>query len=93
MEFQNGYFDALLRSGPVREVVDNATEQVAARARATAPQESGKRRGEYARGIVTSGKLQDRYVGLVHATNPRSMAIESTTGNLARAVREARRGR
>lgn len=93
MEFRNGFFDELLRSPAVCEVVDEATERIAARARTTAPSEEGKRRNEYRDGIVTAGKMQERYVGLVIATNERSMAIEATTGNLARALKGAGRGR
>ena len=89
MEFQNGYFDSLLRSAPVRGVVDSATSRVAARARASAPVGEG----DYKRGIKESSKLQERYVGLVQATDPKSMIVESRTGNLARAVRGAGRGR
>lgn len=93
MEFQNGYFDSLLRSAPVRGLVDDAAERIAAKARASAPTESGNRTNEYKNGIVTAGKMQKRYVGLVLATNPRSLAIESRTGNLSRAVRGSGRGR
>lgn len=89
MEFQNGYFEALLRSAPVRGLVDGAAERVADKARSTAPVGDG----DYKNGIKTSGKLQDRYVGLVQATAPHSMVVEARTGNLARAVRGSGRGR
>lgn len=89
MQFQNGYFDALLRSDPVRAVVDEAAERVAERARATAPVGDGG----YKNGITTAGKMQKRYVGLVVANSRHSMKVESRTGNLARAVRGSGRGR
>lgn len=90
MEFQNGYFDALLRSAPVRAVVDAATERVADKARSDAPVGETS---DYKNGIKTGSKLQDRYVGLVQATDPKSLIVESRTGNLARAVRGSGRGR
>lgn len=90
MEFQNGYFEALLRSAPVRTLVDEATERVAEKARSTAPVGDS---GDYKNGITTGSKLQERYVGLVQATDPKSMIVEARTGNLARAVRGSGRGR
>lgn len=89
MEFQNGYFEALLRSGQVRDVVDEATERVAQKARSTAPEDSD----EYKNSITTAGKMQERYVGLVVANARHSMKVEARTGNLARAVRGSGRGR
>lgn len=88
MEFRNGYFEELLRSPAVCDIVDAATERVAQKARADAP----KSAPEYREGIVTAGKRQERYVGLVLST-VKGMPIEATTGNLARAVRGAGRGR
>lgn len=88
MEFRNGFFEELLRSAPVRSLVDEATERVAAKARSTAPRSAP----DYRAGIVTAGKMQERYVGLVIST-VNGLPIEATTGNLARAVRGAGRGR
>lgn len=90
MEFRNGFFDELLRSAPVRAVVDEATERVANKARSTAPVGDT---GDYKDGITTGSKLQKRYIGLVQATDPKSMIVEARTGNLARALRGSRRGR
>lgn len=90
MEFRNGFFEELLRSAPVQGLVDEATERVAAKARSTAPVGETQ---DYKNGIKTSSKLQERYVGLVQATDPKSMIVEAKTGNLARAVRGGGRGR
>ncbi|WP_336653079.1 MULTISPECIES: HK97 gp10 family phage protein [unclassified Leucobacter] len=89
MEFQNGYFEGLLRSAPVRAVVDEATERVAAKARSAAPEDGG----DYKNKITTGGKMQERYVGVVTANARHSMKVEARTGNLARAVRSSGRGR
>lgn len=90
MEFRDGFFNDLLRSAPVRSLVDEATERVAEQARSTAPVGETQ---DYKNGIKTSSKLQERYVGLVQATDDKSMIVEARTGNLARAVRGAGRGR
>ncbi len=89
MQFSTGFFDDLLSSPEVAAVVMRATEEVAAEARATAPVDSG----EYRDGIRTAKKYQKRVVGLVQATDPKSMVIEAKTGTLARAVRSKGRRR
>lgn len=89
MEFNNAFFDELGRSPGVRAVVDQATERVAEIARRDAPEDSGA----YRAGIGTAGKMQERYVGLVVASDEKSMLVESKRGTLARALRKAgRRG-
>ncbi|MFI8593731.1 HK97 gp10 family phage protein [Microbacterium sp. NPDC078428] len=90
VKFNNAFFDDLSRSAGVAALVDEATERIAQTARSTAPTESG----DYRDGIVTAGKYQRRYVGLVIGTDPKTMIIESRTGNLARALRaNVKRGR
>ena len=89
LTFNQAFFDELSRSPGVAALVDAAVERIAATARATAPADTG----EYRDGIVTASKLQRRYVGLVIGTDPKTMLIESRTGNLARALRSnTRRG-
>lgn len=90
MKFRNGFFEELLSSAPVIAVVNEARDRVADRARASAPVGDT---GDYKDGIVTSGKMQKRYVGLVIASDPKSLIVEARTGNLARAVRGSARGR
>lgn len=89
MQFADGFFEKLLSSAEVGAVVMAATEGVADEARATAPVDSG----DYRDGIRTAKKYQKRVVGLVQATDPKSMIIEAKTGNLARAVRSKGRRR
>ena len=88
--FNNAFFDALGRSAEVIAGVDACTELIAETARRTAPVGDT---GDYRDGIATAGKFQRRYVGLVVATDPKSMIIESKTGNLARAGRANAKGR
>lgn len=88
VDFNNAFFDQLSRSPGVVALVDEATERIAATARSTAPTDTN----EYRSGIVTAGKFQRRYVGLVIGTDPKTMLIESKTGNLARALRANGKG-
>lgn len=67
----------------------DSTNKVAAIARSTAPEDSKA----YKNGIKVAKKRQKRVVGLVQATDPKSLIVEAKTGNLARAVRSAGRGR
>lgn len=88
MEFNDGFFENLSRSPGVTGLCVAAAEKVAAAARSSAPVDSG----DYKRGIVVRTKYQRRSVAVVVATDPASMIIESKTGNLARALRSAKRG-
>lgn len=84
------FFRELGRMPGVVALVNQSRDAVASVARATAPVDSA----DYKRGIVTGGKIQkDRYVGLVKATDPKSLLIESQKGILARALRAVGRGR
>lgn len=87
--FNPSFFDALGRSAGVIAGVDACTERIAETARRTAPADSG----DYRDGIATAGKFQRRYVGLVVASDPKSLIVESRTGNLARAGRANAKGR
>lgn len=89
-QVNNAFFDQLGRSPAVIAIVNQKRDRVASAARAGAPVESG----DYRRGIVTRGKFQrNRYVGLVVATDAKSLLIESQKGVLARALRSVGRGR
>lgn len=89
IDFNESFFDQLGRSQGVIDIVDASTAAIAETARETAPEDSG----DYKNGIGTAGKFQKRYVGLVVASDPKSMIIESKTGNLARALRKNAKGR
>ena len=89
MQFNESFFRDLLVSAPVEDLVMTATEEVAAKARSTAPVDTGA----YREKIITTKKYQKRVIGLVQATDPGSLAIEARTGNLARAVRAQGKGR
>ena len=83
MKHNQSFYDELLVSPAVEALVMEPTKRVAGIAQSTAPVDSG----DYKAGIVTRTKRQKRVVGVVQATDPKSMIIEAQTGNLARAVR------
>lgn len=87
MQFNNAFFEDLARSAPVTELVVEAAERVAAIARSTAPEADG----DYKNSIGVAVKFQKRSVAVVVASDPKSMIIESKTGNLARALRAAKK--
>ncbi|GAB2567495.1 hypothetical protein GCM10027033_24870 [Leucobacter ruminantium] len=88
MQHNDSFYDWLVKVA-ARPIVDETRGRVAARARATAPVGEG----DYKNGIKETSKMQERYIGLVQATDPKSLIVESKTGNLARALRGSRRGR
>ena len=84
IEFDEAFFDRLGRSAELDRACRERAERIADRARSTAPTDSG----DYKVGIVLErGVRNGRVVWLVKATDPKSMLVESRTGNLARAVR------
>ena len=83
MEFNDSFIPGLGTSPAVRQLVEEATERIAADARAAAPVESG----EYRDGIRTEySATENRIVGHVVASAPHSMIVESRDGVLARAL-------
>ncbi len=73
----------VLTSEGVRAVLRREAEEVAARARASAPVGTG----EYRDSIGVVSDTTDRAVERVTATAPHALVVESRTGNLARALR------
>jgi len=88
MKYNQSFFDQLLVSPQVEALVMEPTKRVAAAAQASAPVDEG----DYKRGIVARSKRQKRVVGIVQATDEKSMLIEARTGNLVRALRSTARG-
>lgn len=87
VEFNPAFFDNILRSAGVERLTQAAAEKTAATARATAPIDTG----EYRNGIrVLVRESKYRRVYRVTGTDPKTMLIESKTGNLARAVKAAK---
>lgn len=89
MSLSDWDMDALTREPGIVSAVRGATERIAAAARANAPVDSG----EYKNGIRTRLKYQDRVVGVVEATDEKSLIIEAREGVLARATKRSARRR
>jgi|SRR6218665_561638 len=89
MMFNSKFFHNLSVSPEVTALVLNAAQRVATQARATAPSATG----QYRESITVVLKHQKRSVALVVATDPKSILIESKTGNLARALRAVGRNK
>lgn len=75
----------LLRDPGVARDLERRAEQVAATARSSAPVDTG----EYRDSITVVSETTDRAVARVVARDRKSHAIESRTGNLARALDSA----
>lgn len=84
VEFNQAFFDDILRSSGVERLTQAAAEKTASTARATAPVDSGAYR-DGIRVLVRESKY--RRVYRVTGTDPKTMLIESKTGNLARALK------
>lgn len=72
----------LLRSSGIRAALRGPAEAVAARARASAPVETG----EYKASIRVESATTDRVVERVVADAPHALVVEAKTGNLARSL-------
>jgi len=81
--------NALTHDPGVVRVVKRETDRIAREARASAPEDTEA----YKNGITTRIKYQKRAVGVVEATDPKSLIVEAKTGNLARAVKKAARNK
>lgn len=76
--------DAALSTGKVRAELERVGEQIAAKARASAPVQSGEYRDSIGIEIDDSGP---RPKAVVYAFADHAFAVEAATGNLARAAR------
>lgn len=89
MQFNDSFFEELGKSAGVERLTKAAAEKVASAARSSAPVDTG----DYKRRLVVVKKQSSkRTVYLVKGTDPKTMLIESKTGNLARSLRTLRRG-
>jgi hypothetical protein len=89
VKFNEDYLSELGKSAPVRRLVEDATDRVLDAARANAPVDTGAYRAGLHKEIR---ETPYRVVGVVVGDDPKTMLIESKTGNLAKALRAAERG-
>lgn len=89
LDFDQAYFDRVMRSAGVQSLERAAAERVLAAAKASAPVDTG----DYRRGLkIEKAEAKYRTVYLVVGTDWKTMLVESRTGNLARALKSAGRG-
>ncbi len=88
VEFNQKFFDQILRTSGVENLQRQAAQKVLAQAKATAPVDSGA----YRRGLgIVRAERRYRVAYLVVGTDPKTLLIEAKTGNLARALKSAGR--
>jgi hypothetical protein len=88
VEINDGFFEQLGRSPEVTQLCVNVAETIAAAAIASAPRDTNA----YANSIhVEVVQRSRRNVALVIAEDPKSLLIESKTGNLARALNQVKK--
>ncbi len=89
VKFDQSYFDSIMRSADVQSLEMEAAQRVLSAAQAKAPVKSG----DYKAGLrITRAERKYRTAYLIEGTDPKTMLVESKTGNLARALKSAGRG-
>ena len=84
LEFNPQFFETAMRAPAVEQLVDDAANQALANAKANAPVDSGDYRDGLA---ITHRESRHRRVTIVESTDPKTLLIESKTGNLARSLK------
>lgn len=87
VEFNQGYFDDIMRSAGVDALTKQQAEKAASIARSTAPVDTGEYRDRI-RVVVRESRY--RRVYRVIGTDAKTLLIESKTGNLARALKASK---
>jgi len=87
VEFNPRFFETVLRQPGVERLVDSVGAAALAAAKANAPVDSG----DYERGLhIEHHESRYRRTTRVVGSDPKTMLIESKTGNLARALKAAK---
>lgn len=88
MEFNDKFFEDLGKSAGVTRLCRDVADKVLAAAQASAPVDEG----DYRDGLHVEVKtVERRNVALVVGSDPKTMLIESKTGNLARALNQVKK--
>lgn len=87
VDFNQKYFDQILKSAGIVNLVEKKAEQAAKIARSTAPVDTGSYRDQ-----IEVERAEFRYRTGFHIVghDPKSLLIEAKTGNLARALKKVR---
>ena len=87
VEFNDRFFETVLRQPKVERLTDEAAARALAKAKADAPVDSG----DYRDGLrIEHHESRYRRTTRVVGTDSKTMLIESTTGNLARSLKGAK---
>lgn len=88
VEFNPVFFDNIMQSAGVERLTEESAQKVLTIAKATAPVDTG----DYREGLHIS-RRQSRYrrVLRIEGDDAKTLLIESKTGNLARALKAARK--
>jgi hypothetical protein len=87
IDFNQAYFNTILRSAGVESLCREKAAAALAVAQANAPVKTGA----YRRGLrVVRAERKYRTAWLVEGTDPKTLLVESRTGNLARALKAVR---
>lgn len=87
MRFNGGFFESILRTSPVEALVDGIGNRTLDIAQATAPVDTE----EYRDGLhIEHHESRYRRTTRVVGDDPKTLIIESKTGNLARALKGAK---
>lgn len=87
MQFNDRFFEELGHSAGVTKLVESTAKRIAARARETAPVDTGAYRDKI---TVKVKRSKYRNVALVVGEDPKTLLIEARTGNLVKALRAER---
>ncbi|GGH34220.1 HK97 gp10 family phage protein [Microbacterium album] len=87
VDFNDVYFDNIMKSAGVDALTKDAAERAAGVARSTAPVDTGSYRDQI-RVVVRESRYRRVYRVVGH--DPKTLLIESKTGNLARALKAAK---
>jgi hypothetical protein len=86
VEFNPVFFDEIMRTAGVERLTDDAAERALAIAKATAPVDTG----DYRDGLhIEHRESKHRRVTRVVGDDAKTLLVESKTGNLARALKQA----
>jgi hypothetical protein len=86
MEFNPRYFETVLRQPKVEQLTDSIGEAALAKMKATAPVDTG----EYKDGLhIEHHNSRFRRTTRVVGSDPKTLLIESKTGNMARGLKAA----
>lgn len=87
MEWNSGFFESVLKSGEVRNLVSRAADNAAATARSIAPVKTGA----YRAGIKTEVRTgQKRVYAYVYSDVDHSIPVEMRHGTMAKATNSAK---